>query len=183
MEPAPGSRLETATQQRGWKNLLTSPSCLGWILAALVFVGGIGSLAYWATSSEDPSPSGAGTGAGTPATSASASAPTGEIGCADVTDQFRQFGRSRNGAGWDLVLNRVDWVCWQPAGELRLDVDIPADVEAASSPMTWLCAAASDFIASSGREWKGFTAYSAADITAGEAFLAGREPGAACHRP
>jgi len=71
----------------------------------------------------------------------------------------------------------VQRVCWEPTGQLRAEAGLAADVEPGSAPMRAVCTALSDFVAGSGREFKGFTVYSTHRITPGLAMLTSSQPG------
>jgi hypothetical protein len=102
--------------------------------------------------------------------------------CADATAAFRSFAGPRPGMS-ATVLDRVTSVCWEPTGQLRADATYVADVNATSPPLAALCKALSDFVTDSGRQWKGFTVYSASQLTPGKAFLVGATEGGACTNP
>ena len=102
--------------------------------------------------------------------------------CADATGAFRTFAGPRPGMS-PTVLNRVTSVCWEASGRLRADATFVADVNATSAPIAALCKALSDFVADSGRQWKGFTVYSTSQLTPGKEFLVGATEGGACTNP
>lgn len=104
--------------------------------------------------------------------------------CSDVTAAFRAAAaRIGEPAVAEQASGRVGHVCWEPTGELRVDIDYPSDIEAGSAPMLWLCNAATAFIDDSGREWHGFTAYSQAQVTLGRPVLRKIEPNGPCVNP
>ncbi len=144
------------------------PGCLGLILAA-VLGGGLlaAALLFFDRTDGDES-------AGSPTTSAS---PSPASDCVDATAQFQQTAPA------DDALARVRRVCWQESGQLRAEIDYPADIEAASPPMRWLCTALTSFIAGSDRPWNGFTAYSTATVSPGQVVLSRTEQDQACVNP
>jgi hypothetical protein len=109
-----------------------------------------------------------------PPTSAVATPPAG---CTDVTALFRQS------APTDDALARVRQICWQDSGHLRAEIDYPADIEATSPPMRWLCTALTTFITGSERPWNGFTAYSSATVSDGQVLLSRTELDQPCAKP
>jgi hypothetical protein len=152
------------------KDWLTRPGCLVWILS-LLLLGGIVVVIFFITDDSGPSePDPAGAGSPSPAASATSAPPA--AGCEDVTAAFRETG------GPDVVRR----VCWEPTGQLRAEADLPADIEPRSAPMRAACTALSEFVAASGRDWKGFTVYSTHRFSPGQAMLASSEAGR-CARP
>jgi hypothetical protein len=108
--------------------------------------------------------------------------PTGSAGCADATAAFRTFAGPRPGMSPE-ILDKVTSVCWEPTGELRAEAAYAADVNTTFGPIVTLCRTLSDFVAGSGRTWRGFTVYSSNQITPGKPFLAGATEGAPCTNP
>jgi hypothetical protein len=110
--------------------------------------------------------------------------PTGPAptGCADDTAAFRAFADPDVRAN-ARVLDSVTLVCWQPSGELRVEARYPADVNAESASMTWLCGTLSGFVADTGRTPRGFTVYSVHPATPGRPFLVAGAQDRTCTNP
>ena len=109
--------------------------------------------------------------------SASAAPP-----CTQEIMAFKGFARSRSDVQ-TAVLDAVTLVCWQPSGELRVEARYPADINASSASMRWLCATLAEFAASADRAARGFTVYSTHAATQGRAFLVGNVQDRACTNP
>ena len=159
---------------------MSRQGCLLWILG-LVFLGAVVAIIIFVNGdSEPPGPDNASTAlspsastpaaAATPSPSVSATPPA--IDCEDATTAFHASGGS-------TVAQRV---CWEPTGRLRAEAGLPADIEPGSAPMRALCTALSDFVAGSGKGWKGFTVYSTHRLSPGKAMLTSSQPGQ-CGRP
>jgi len=159
----------------------------GWIAVAVVFVvllvilGAAGLNVLLGPSSDEPAGSGQ-AASDVPAGAATPSAAASTGGCLDDTGAFRAFAASRPDTQ-AAVVERVTLVCWEPDGALRAEATYPADVNATSAPMTWLCRTFSGFVADSGRPWRGFTMYSTSPLTPGKPFLTARAAGGACDNP
>jgi hypothetical protein len=180
-EPRYGFRSEEASQEQlNWLASLKTPGCIAWALA-LLLVGGIIVTIVILSGGDDPDPPQAGPSvAGSPSAPPATSAPAG---CADATADLRGFARDRAGERERFVVEAITRACWDASGELRAGLDIPADVEAGSAPMRWLCGTLTDFVADSGRPWAGFTATSSSRLTPDRPLLVKAEPDGACTRP
>ncbi len=155
-------------------NALRRPGCLALIVGALCAGGAI---LYALLPASDPGD----VTSGPPDDVTSTPAPAE---CADATNDFRTASsRYDGGAAAEQASSRIVRVCWAPTGELQVEIDYPSDIEAGAAPMVWLCDAVTRFIEDSGREWKGFTAYSQAEVTLGQPVLSKVEPDGSCVNP
>jgi hypothetical protein len=154
------------------------------VVALLVLLGGLGIFLLGGRSGDDPPPAPNNPGAA-PASSGSAGPPASAAapaGCADTTAAFRAFAGPRPGMSSE-ILDRVTSVCWEPTGELRAEATYAADVNATFGQIVTLCRTLSDFIAGSGRPWRGFTAFSTHRLTPGWEFLTATTQGGRCTNP
>jgi hypothetical protein len=163
-------------EQASWLDSLKHPGCLAWALALLLVFGVVVTVFVITGDDEPPTTAGPSAASAGPATSAPAAR------CEDATAALRDFARGQAGGREEFVVEAITGACWDASGELRADLDVPADIEARSAPMRWLCGTLSDFVAGSGRPWEGFTAKSSSRLSPGRTLLVGSEPDAACTR-
>jgi len=107
--------------------------------------------------------------------------PAAADGCAAATDAFHRRYDGAKGVGGALV-GKVERACRRPDGSLRFEADLAADLALAWPPTRVLCTALSDFVASGGRTWNGFTVYSTHRLSPGDVVLIAAEPDR-CGRP
>ena len=143
----------------------------------LVLLGALAASELLGLWSDEPE---AGAGPGTSAGATSAASPA--AACTDDTAAFRGFAGPRAGTQ-AAVLDSLTLVCWQPSGELRVEARYPADVNATSASMRWLCATLSAFVAGTDRTPRGFAVYSTHPATPGRPFLVARAGDSGCANP
>lgn len=146
--------------------------CLMW-LAAVLGLGALTSVVLWLTvfsGTDDRTSTAEPSGSASPTTTGAAP------GCTDASEDFLS---SAAGPGVEYVRG----LCWQSDGQLRVEVELAADINADSPPMLGLCTALTDFITASGRPWQGFTAYSSSPLTPGLALLTRAQPDQPCQNP